>query len=499
MFQLIDRLTNKITMYRLVIYCLLALLTTAVGLSIFHLLPYQPLDIIATTVFLLAVCFVVNYIFAWVYQAPSNVESVYITALILALIISPIAVADNVALLVWAAVLAMASKYVLAWHKKALFNPAALAVTVTALTMGQAASWWVSNTYLLPVAAVAAIFIARKVKRFDLVLSFLAATVLVSAIFDWENVTQAMLYSPILFFAGVMLTEPITTPPTRGLRIWYGSIVGVLFAPVVHFGALYSTPELALVLGNIFSFIVSPKQKILMKFERKELMAENSYDFVFSTTQHFTFKAGQYVEWTLDHDRFDHRGLRRYFTIASSPSESELRFGIKLYEPASTFKQALSQLQPGQVVAAGQLAGDFTLPVNPQQPLVFIAGGVGITPFRSMIKCMLDTKQQRQVTLFYSNGHAQDIMYQDIFTQAQQQFGMKTVYTLTDRNNVPADWPHYIGYVTPHLIQTEVPNYLHSLFYISGSHAMVENFRRVLKQLGVPARQIKTDYFPGLA
>lgn len=499
MFSLIDRLTNKVTMYRLLIYSLLALLVGGVGLSLFHLLPYQPLDIIASTIFLVAACFFVNYIFAWVYGAPSNLESVYITALILALIISPTPVASNFVLLVAAAALAMASKYVLAWRKEHLFNPVAFAVALTALTLNQAASWWVSSIYLLPIVIVVGILITRKLKRFDVILSFLATAGLIAAITNFASLRMTLLYSPLLFFAGIMLTEPMTTPSTRGRRMWYGVIVGLLFAPIIHIGSIYSTPELALLVGNVFSFIINPKQRLLMKLESKELVADNTYDFVFSSAQRLRFHPGQFVEWTLDHDHFDNRGMRRYFTIASSPTESNIRFGVKFYEPASSFKQTLLALQPGATVVAGQLAGDFTLPKNSTQPLVFIAGGVGITPFRSMTKFLLDNNLRRQVTLLYSNNHVEDIIYKDIFLQAEQQFGMKTIYTLTDREQVPTDWPYYVGYVTPQLIQKEVPDYMQSLYYISGSHTMVENFTRTLKQLGVPLHRIKTDYFPGFA
>ena len=131
MFKKIDGILNKMTMYRAVLYCLLLLLAAAFGLSFFNLLAFEPFDLIASAVFILAACFFANAIFAWAYNAPSNVESVYITALILALIITPAKLSfNNLLFLSWVSLLAMASKYIIAVGKKHLFNPAAISLVL---------------------------------------------------------------------------------------------------------------------------------------------------------------------------------------------------------------------------------------------------------------------------------------------------------------------------------------------------------------------------------
>ena len=79
-----------------------------------------------------------------------------------------------------------------------------------------------------------------------------------------------------------MITEPLTTPPTRARRIAYGALVGVLFAPAIHLGPIYSTPELALVVGNIFSYAVSPKRKYALALTSKTKIADDTYDFAFA-------------------------------------------------------------------------------------------------------------------------------------------------------------------------------------------------------------------------
>ena len=108
------------------------------------------------------------------------------------------------------------------------------------------------------------------------------------------------------------------------------------------------------------------------------------------------------MEWTLGHEEPDSRGIAAISPSASAPTEPDLRLGVRVNDPSSTYKQALLEMDPGDEIIAGQLSGDFTMPKDPDQPLVFVARGIGITPYRSMIKYLLDTHQRRPITLFYS-------------------------------------------------------------------------------------------------
>src|SRR5258708_4218846 len=148
-------------------------------------------------------------------------------------------------------------------------------------------------------------------------------------------------------------------------------------------------------------------------------------------------------------------------------------------------------------IVAAQLAGDFVLPTNPNQRCVFIAGGIGITPFRSMIKYMLDANQKRPITLFYANRSANDIVYKDVFDQAQKRLGIKTIYTLTDPKQVPSNWTGKVGYITGRMIREQGPEYHKCLYYLSGPNAMVTSFQDTLQKMDIAPEQIRTDYFPG--
>ena len=204
------------------------------------------------------------------------------------------------------------------------------------------------------------------------------------------------------------------------------------------------------------------------------------------------------MEFTLAHPRPDSRGNRRYFTLASSPTEENLRLGVRFYPEGSSFKRALSRLDNRTTVLAGQVAGDFTLPKDSAQKLVFIAGGIGITPFRSMLKYLIDTKEPRDIGLFYANKTAAEIAYADILTQAQTLLGIRVFYTLTDTEAIPRNWRGLTGRINASMIGKLVSDYQERTFYLSGPPDMVRETERILKDMQVNPKQIKKDFFPGL-
>lgn len=314
-----------------------------------------------------------------------------------------------------------------------------------------------------------------------------------------KELQQLLLESPIFFFAMIMLTEPLTAPPTRNSKRIYALITGILYVPQIHVGPVYSTPELALVLGNIYSYIVSPKQKVVLRLKRKKKIAADIVDFVFKPSQRLQFEPGQYVELTLAHTKADSRGNRRYFTLASSPTEGDLHLGVRFYDNSSSFKRALYNLNGNTPIMAGSVAGDFTLPRDTRQKLVFIAGGIGITPFRSMLRYLLDRQQRRDIVIFYANRTADEIAYADILREAQVKLGIRVYCTLTDAHALPRNWPGLVGRIDQRMIEQTVPDYQERTFYLSGPLEMVQAYERLLSEMHVRHEQIKTDFFSGFA
>ncbi len=501
----IDGRLDRITMYRLLVIYLEVLLGAAMLLSALGFLPFNPLSIAFSAGYLVAICLLSNRIFAAVFHAPTNPESSLITALILALIITPPPSIQGYIFLTAAAGLAIASKYLLTIRGRHIFNPAAVAVALTAVAAGESASWWVGSAPLVPVVIVGGVLLVRKVRRGQMVAVFVLTAVTTTAIFavlshgSVINIIQkTFLQSALLFLAFVMLTEPLTSPTQLRHQRWYGMLAGLLFPPQIHILSLYSTPELVLLVSNIYAYIVNPKLRLLPKLLKKVAWGANTADFVFALDQPISYRPGQFMEFTLPHQKPDERGSRRYFTLASSPTEDTLRLGVKFYPQGSTFKQALKAMTATTPIAAAQLGGDFVLPDDPTRKLAFIAGGIGVTPFRSMLKYLTDTNDPRAVTLLYSERTAADLSYGDVFSAARAKLGAKIVYALTDANtSVPAGMQ--AGFISPALIETQIPDYLERLFYVSGPHSMVTAMQTALGSLGVPAHNIKVDFFPGYA
>jgi ferredoxin-NADP reductase len=230
---------------------------------------------------------------------------------------------------------------------------------------------------------------------------------------------------------------------------------------------------------------------------RIEKMTSGCYDFIFKPDRKLDFQPGQYLDWTLDVRNPDDRGNRRTFTIASAPTDGEVRLGVKLYRSPSAFKRSLSTMKPGDVIYGAQLAGDFTLPKDRGTKLAFIAGGIGVTPFRSMVQDMIDRRERRSVVVLYGNDKVDEIAYAEVFDRAERELGIKTVYAVADDPALGSNMRK--GFIDAALIQREVPDFKERIFYISGPRAMVLRFRSVLRELGVAHSSIREDFFPGFA
>lgn len=497
-------------MYKAVLYYLAMLVAAAILFAAMGWLPYNPIAIIVETLFIVVVCGVVNQLFTWAFNAPANVESFYITALILVLLITPPSSFGDASFFwfaTWASVWACASKFMFAIGNKHIFNPAAFGVAIMAITVGLSATWWVGTGVMLPLVVVGGAMVIRKIQRWDLILSFFAVVIGMSmwSVYShgvsnyFSTLQNLFVLTPIAFFAFAMLSEPLTTPPTRPLRILYGAFTGFLFMPSAHILTFYFTPETALLAGNVLSYLISPKQKLILHLTAIKKLANDTYEFVFKSDKQLRFSPGQYLEWTLAHAGPDLRGNRRYFTISSSPTENEIKMGVKFYPEPSTFKSSLAMLRPGGKMVASQLAGDFVLPRDKKRKIVFIAGGIGVTPFRSMIKYVADKRENRNIVLLYANKTPGDIAYADEFAEMQKAMFLKTIYTVTDPKSVTSDWRGRVGPIDEKMIRQEIPDFADRTFYISGPRGMVASYHSMLRTMGVPAWHIKEDFFPGFA
>ena len=501
----IDNLIDGITMYRLLLYYLIGLVAAAIGLSAAHVMHYSAIDIAISASILVFASWAINKMLATIFYAPVNPESSILTGLILALIVPPSPTSYGLLFLLAASGLSMASKYILAIRHKHIFNPAAIAVVLTAFGPRQNASWWIGTGVMLPFVIVGGILIVRKTRREAMVSTFILATTITTLALSISggnigaNLKNMILSSAVFFLGFVMLTEPYTSPTTRTKQLIYAVIVGVIMAPQFHIGSYYSTPEVALIIGNVYAYLVGNKTKLFPTLFRKYKIAGDSAEFAFITDKPLKYKPGQYMEFTLPHDDVDSRGVRRYFTLSSSPTEEQLKIGVKFYDQGSTFKSALLDINQNTKIVAAQLTGDFVMPDDPTAKLVFIAGGIGITPFRSMIKYLIDTNDRRDIVLVYSAKNEEDIAYKDLFEEAKRVLKLNVVYMVTGQHAFSNSSNVHKGRITKRTIQQIVPDIHERLVYISGTHEMVETLQETLHDIGVSHGNIKIDFFPGYA
>ncbi|HUI68982.1 MAG TPA: FAD-dependent oxidoreductase, partial [Spirochaetia bacterium] len=268
--------------------------------------------------------------------------------------------------------------------------------------------------------------------------------------------------------------------------------VAFLYQPQLSLFGQNLTPEEALMAGNLFSFAASPSFKMRLKLTERRQIAPGIMSFSFPRPPGFSHKLGQYMEWTLPSGR-------RYFSIASSPTEPEIMIAARFPAEPSRYKQELARMRSGDVITAGELGGDFVLPGDRGIPLAFVAGGIGITPFRSMIKYLADRGERRDIVLLYSASTEEQIAFRDVLGDAEKKIGLRVVHTLTDTCRIRQGWCGERGPIDGHMVREKVPEFRSRRYFVSGPPGMVNDVLKALGSIGVPRRQVRTDSFSGYA
>jgi ferredoxin-NADP reductase len=218
--------------------------------------------------------------------------------------------------------------------------------------------------------------------------------------------------------------------------------------------------------------------------------------FRFEKPTGFDFTAGQWCIMTIPPAGFaDERGLRRPFSIASSPTEKELLFATKISQ--SAMKQTMAAMKPGTTVVLGQPAGLMVLPADVATPVVFIAGGIGITPFRSICLYAADKKTNHTITLFYSGRAPEDTPFLAELMRLPEQHNRITVaVTMTRAPEDPNLWNGLRGRLNADVIKAHCP-WEEATFCTAGPPAMIDTMKEILAALSIPADRIKVELFAG--
>jgi ferredoxin-NADP reductase len=218
--------------------------------------------------------------------------------------------------------------------------------------------------------------------------------------------------------------------------------------------------------------------------EKKEKINHNVTTFWFKPPRKFNYIAGQFIEMTLPVYDPDERGSKHWFTLSSSPTEELISITTKWFgDKASTFKKTLFGLKPGAEVNISDPMGDFVLPKDKSIPLVFVAGGIGITPYRSIIKWLIDTGEKRQIQAILAAHSDEDLLFAGMF----RDYGVEPVLAVDARGQR----------LSAKFILESVSPINNKLIYISGPEQMVEALDKDLENSGVPKHQLVGDYFPG--
>ncbi len=234
------------------------------------------------------------------------------------------------------------------------------------------------------------------------------------------------------------------------------------------------------------------------KFIKKKKLQENIYSFYFESKNKFDFLPGQYVRLILPHEKPDFRGTGRYFTISSSPLENYLIITTKLVE--STFKKTIFSLSPNDKVKVFGPMGNLVLPKEDGKPsLVFLSGGMGITPFRSIISYLNKKKTKTLITLIASFKTPDEMIFVDeLIKISKKNKSIRVIFTTTSSHSqVYEDVAVDRGKIHKDLIEKYVESVFENKYFIVGPPVMVEATKKVLKTLKIPNEKIITEDFTG--
>jgi ferredoxin-NADP reductase len=219
--------------------------------------------------------------------------------------------------------------------------------------------------------------------------------------------------------------------------------------------------------------------------------------FCLEKPEGFQFSAGQWCFLSVPASGFeDDRGLRRPLSIASSPLEKELLFATKLSE--SAMKRTMAEMTPGTMVTLGQPMGNMILPQNTVTPLVFLAGGIGITPFRSMCCYAAGARTAHSITLFYSSRKPDETPFlDDLQRVSEQHANVSVVITMTRVTEDEKIWSGPRGRLSADTIKSMCAVWEKAAYYVAGPPAMADTMKEILNTLGISTERVKVELFAG--
>ena len=507
---------GSLSMYRLVLFALVALAAVAFVLSLLGVIVSPtPLEMVASFLVLAVVISVVDAAAQRILRLPWRIESSLVTALILLFVLRPGLEPASLIGLALAGALASLSKYLIAWRGRHILNPAAFGAAVVSILgafgafewLGTSSSWWIGTPSMALPVAVLGLAVLWRTEKVRVVLVFLLVAVSVSIVrqavqaqqfdigFDFVTALQfAVLQSPFLFLGAFMVSEPLTLPPRRRQQFAVAAVVGVLAGWPISVAGLFTLgQERALLIGNLVAFAFALRGSVRLVLERREFVTPTAQELTFRTKGKVKFLPGQYLELDVPHHRPDARGTRREFSIVSAPADlPTLRIAYKNGDQKhpSSYKRALAEAAPGATLAVTGTWGDFILPRG-DAPVLMVAAGIGVTPFVSQLRQLQASGQHRDVVLVYVASEASELAFRDELAAT----GVRTVvFTRDEPADLPAHWTWAQG------ARLDADTLEWAVQDIGARHAFISGPPRLIADLA-PALQkahsLTTDAFAG--
>jgi ferredoxin-NADP reductase len=230
---------------------------------------------------------------------------------------------------------------------------------------------------------------------------------------------------------------------------------------------------------------------------KREEIAEGTMAFHFVKPADFQFRAGQSIDLTLlNPPETDAEGNSRAFSIASAPFDNDLIIATRMRDTA--LKRVLRKASPGLQVKIDGPGGSFVLHRKSEKPAVFLAGGIGITPFLSIIRQAGNDQSPHHMYLFYSNRRPEDAAFLDLLSEATKRNpNFHLIATMTEMDKSQREWKGETGSINKDMLTKHLPSLQGSIYYLAGPPAMIAAMRSMLIEAGVDEDDIRTEEFFG--
>ena len=245
---------------------------------------------------------------------------------------------------------------------------------------------------------------------------------------------------------------------------------------------------------DVYYYTAMPYQ---IKFKGKEEIAFETMAFHFEKPKDFVYKAGQFADYTLiNPSQTDAEGNTRGFTICCAPYEDDIMFATRMRDTA--FKREMEKMPIGTEVTFDAPYGSFTLHNNTGIPAVFLTGGIGITPVRSILLQATHEIAPHRIFVFYSNKSPKDAAFlTDLNNLQEKNKNITFVPSMTDMDGTGQEWKGETGFFTKEMLEKYIVDLQEPIYYISGPKAMVTAVRKTINDAGVDDDNIRTEEFSG--